>query len=623
MLSKALALAQQGFHVFPLAAKNRPCIKGYPEHATRDPEQIGRWWARWPNALVGVSTSRYGGDDALLVVDVDAHKNGFLSMLDVEPLPDTFAVNTPRGGAHLFFRVPAPVKQGVDVLGPGIDVRSKGGYVVGLGSATEKGAYTLACPGEVQPAPAWLVQQCGVSTEREQAPKMDTPLGEAAVEWARDRAVEYLKTAPAAEAGVRNDTGFRVAAKLKDLGVPQADIPGLMLEHWQCEPMLDLAEIEHVARSAYEYGGSAPGSANILAMFDVVPDKSGAKADNAQRGKLALLRHAPGSKPPALRLVKGLLRHGGLSLWAAMPDAGKTTVLQDIGLHVAHGRPWLGRKVARGPVLFCAFERSDDVQGRLDAFYIEHPELKPDDAAFYYVNVETRALATNSTAADIVAACADIETATGEKVALVIFDTLAAGLHGDENDSAVIGDYIRASKFVKGETGAHVAIAHHFGKNTSNGPRGHSKLQGDVDAVFELEDGRITSTKLKGAKKWCLHYTCAQVTLGTDEDGDAVTSVVLREATGKALSEKQTDLVAALKDATWIDPPGELGAIAAPKVTTKAQWVDLVVGRYKSRASALGAINDLLAERRDGVWTDADRKYVWLTGSAATFYSSG
>jgi len=625
MLSKALSLAQQGFHVFPLARKDRPLIKGYPEHATRDDAQLRRWWDKWPNALVGVSTSRFGDGESLLVVDVDAHKDGFLSMLDVEPLPATFAVATPRGGAHLFFRVPAPVKQGVDVLGRGIDIRSKGGYVVGLGSVTEKGAYTLDCPEPVQPAPAWLVQQCGLSTQREHAPKVDdhAQLGHAEVEWARQRAVEYLKTAPAAVEGESGDERtFKVAAKLRDLGVPQGEAAGLMAEHYndRCSPPWDADALERKVENAYRYGQNAPGSANLLSAFDVMPPKeSGVKPDSAQRGKLTLLRHAPGSKPPALRLVKGLLRHGGLSLWAAAPDAGKTTVLQDIGLHVAHGLPWMGRKVAQGAVLLCAFERSDDVQGRLDAFYREHPELAPDAAPFYYVNLETAALATGGTAQAIVDACRDIEAATGQKTALVVLDTLAAGLHGDENDSAVIGDYIRACKFVKGETGAHIAVAHHLGKDKGRGARGHSKLQGDFDALFELDEGVLTSTKLKGSKGWRINYACHPVEIGRDEDGDKVTSVVLRRATGPDPSVAQTKLLELLRRLDWIDPPDGL-ITDAKKVALMADWRMAAKGLYEKPGSLRDAFSRLLKAPPDGVFTDGT--HVWLSGPAEVFYAS-
>mgnify|MGYP000423316681 CR=1 FL=1 len=70
---QALALAREGFHVFPIAAgkKAPPLIADFPNQATTDDEQIREWWLRWPNANIGISTTRYGEGEALLVVDVD------------------------------------------------------------------------------------------------------------------------------------------------------------------------------------------------------------------------------------------------------------------------------------------------------------------------------------------------------------------------------------------------------------------------------------------------------------------------------------------------------------------------------------------------------------------------
>lgn len=146
VLDAALALAERGFHVFPIkpGAKEPPLIKAFPQNATRDAAQIRQWWTRWPNANIGISTSRFGDDAALIVVDVDPKNGGAEALAELElthELPPTFTVRTPSGGRHLYYVVPEPVRQGASVLGPGLDVRSRGGYVLGPGSTTEAGAY--------------------------------------------------------------------------------------------------------------------------------------------------------------------------------------------------------------------------------------------------------------------------------------------------------------------------------------------------------------------------------------------------------------------------------------------------------------------------------------------------
>ena len=135
MLESALALAKQGFLVFPLApgGKSPPLISEWQHFATTDEAQIRSWWLQWPGANVGIHCK------GLVVLDVDAQKGGFDSLAALEQeieLEATYEVETPRGGRHIFYRCAEPVSNGVDVLGRGIDVRADGGYVVGAGSRT-------------------------------------------------------------------------------------------------------------------------------------------------------------------------------------------------------------------------------------------------------------------------------------------------------------------------------------------------------------------------------------------------------------------------------------------------------------------------------------------------------
>lgn len=153
MLDHALALASQGFHVFPLESRSKvPLITDYPNRATRDPEQIKRWWTDpvmgWLcDYNIGISTTRFDEDKALVVVDVDLKdgRNGNDTILLFGwDLPPTAVNLTPTGGRHLIYVVNEPVKQGANVLGPGLDIRSRGGYIVGPGSIVEAGEYQWA-----------------------------------------------------------------------------------------------------------------------------------------------------------------------------------------------------------------------------------------------------------------------------------------------------------------------------------------------------------------------------------------------------------------------------------------------------------------------------------------------
>jgi hypothetical protein len=145
MIEWALAYASRGWHVFPLhtvrqgqcscghdCGKNagkHPRVKGGFKAATTDPLPIAAWWAKWPDANIGIATGRASG---FFVLDIDGPQGlATLQTLVAEngPLPRTPIVKTARGW-HLYFTMPI---SGVGIpcsTGDDLDVRGDGGYVV-------------------------------------------------------------------------------------------------------------------------------------------------------------------------------------------------------------------------------------------------------------------------------------------------------------------------------------------------------------------------------------------------------------------------------------------------------------------------------------------------------------
>jgi predicted P-loop ATPase len=144
-----LALASRGLSIFPLAPGAKTPLGEAAPHgchdSTTDSSHIEQWWANHPNANVGVATG-----DGLIVIDLDVDPDRELDGLtelarletEVEELPHTATVRTPRGGKHLYFRLPdgVTIRNSAGKLAAGIDVRGEGGYVVAPPSTREDGA---------------------------------------------------------------------------------------------------------------------------------------------------------------------------------------------------------------------------------------------------------------------------------------------------------------------------------------------------------------------------------------------------------------------------------------------------------------------------------------------------
>ena len=277
----ALLLAANGFAVFPCAENGKlPSIKDFPNRATTDPKQVETWWNGRPKNI-GISTSHFAADQALVVVDVDVKhgKRGDITLLGLElegfELPSTFTVSTPSGGSHYYYRVPTALRQGTDTLGSGIDTRSRGGYVLAPGSVVDGKTYEITHKSHIAPAPDWLVQKLGQAHVPSEVPSK--ALANIEPDRASQRASKWLaKYAPVATEGAGGDAEtYKVALHLKDLGC-DADQALDLMAPWneRCSPPWSDDELETKVRNAFKYGREPQGVAAPEAVFPPVEPKS-------------------------------------------------------------------------------------------------------------------------------------------------------------------------------------------------------------------------------------------------------------------------------------------------------------------------------------------------------------
>ncbi|MBI3960244.1 MAG: bifunctional DNA primase/polymerase [Chloroflexi bacterium] len=132
LLQTALWYAKAGWSVFPLKPGEKTPVTAHGlKDATTDADTIRGWWAKWPDANIGLNC----GASGLVVVDFDVHKESYgggplLKQLRAEH-PTTTA-KTGTGGFHLLYQQPEdnPLGNGRGALPTGVDVRGVGGYIV-------------------------------------------------------------------------------------------------------------------------------------------------------------------------------------------------------------------------------------------------------------------------------------------------------------------------------------------------------------------------------------------------------------------------------------------------------------------------------------------------------------
>src|SRR5262249_20493899 len=208
MPKKALALARQGIPVFPCRCNDkRPLtLTGFKE-ATTDPDKVHEFWTRWPRALVGVPTG-----ERFVVVDLDLQHIEALHWYEQHcaQLPLTRTHVTRSGGRHLLFKPSSRVGCSTSKLGPHVDTRGLGGYLLRW----------RACGLDVMhaevlaPVPDWIIATMHA------APPV-TPLHRRPIrlsdEQAHNKLAGILRTVALAHEGERNAITFWGACRLAEM----------------------------------------------------------------------------------------------------------------------------------------------------------------------------------------------------------------------------------------------------------------------------------------------------------------------------------------------------------------------------------------------------------------------
>ena len=229
-LSSALMYAHHNFKVFPrkVNSKSGQVLKSWLNEATTDIKTIQNWFSN-ADYNVGVRTG-----DGLVVIDVD-NKNGKNGKESIRPylqkFPKTLVVITPNNGWHLYYYVDREIPNSVDIY-EGIDLRGEHGYVVGSGSKTENGTYTIGSDYPIAQANETVYE---FMQQPKQLKKVKTDSS------IKDEISE----------GNRNDTMFKLATVLKGKGMSHNAILLAVKEenHTKCNPPLDEKEIETICDS--------------------------------------------------------------------------------------------------------------------------------------------------------------------------------------------------------------------------------------------------------------------------------------------------------------------------------------------------------------------------------------
>lgn len=230
--------------------------------------------------------------------------------------------------------------------------------------------------------------------------------------------------------------------------------------------------------------------------------------------------------PPIRWRVRGVLPSEGIAAIFGPSGSGKSFLALDLLASVVSGEDWFGCRVKPAPVLYVALEGEAGIAQRVKAYQAMRSPIAGAGFRFMLQALDVRKPADRI---DLLRAI----RAAGWSGGVLCLDTLNRAAPGmDENDSQSMGEVISAAKAMQAELGGLVLLVHHTGKDATKGMRGHSSLHAALDAAIEVcRDNDRREWKMHKAKDGedgeAHPFRLDVVEVGTDEDGEAVTSCVI------------------------------------------------------------------------------------------------
>jgi len=552
LVDHALAYAASGLEVFPLKANKTPYTEHGMKEAARDAATITTWWRHHPEALIGARVP-----DDVAVLDLDPRHGGVdtWELLEQTYSPATVtrwhASGRGDGGRHLWFRRPEgklSVKRlndwardhgvghqaGKRSWSAGIDVLHHDHRYTILPPSPHPDTgkpYTWGAQGEPVDMPGWLVHYLTLDAPPVEAPKLRLvgdpdsiadwfsgahswhdilgPEGWSVVEGDGDRdgsKWRHPNASAESSASVKHGCLF-VYSPNTDFPVTEDGDPNGVTRFRAWAILEHDGDLKAAAREAFTRRDG-----------DMEPWREQLEAQARKEEPLVELEPADEPDDPLGLLldwddfwsldhqaedwlIEPIIPRGRSVAIYAPGGTGKSLLSLYIGACAATGRPVLGRSVEPFSVLYLDYEMTKaDLFERLDAMGFGPEDTPALKANFHYALLPAIDPLDTRAGARVI-----VELAKKVDAKLVMIDTFARAISGEENDADTIRDFYRHTGVALKAAERACVRLDHSGKDKEKGARGSSAKKDDVDVEWLLtaqEGGMYTLKATKRRTSW-------------------------------------------------------------------------------------------------------------------------
>jgi len=527
----ALDYVADGWLIFPVNPNTKaPLVDGGMKAATADPISIAEWWTRWPDALIGCRIPR-----DMVLLDIDPRHGGLQTW---EALLDLHGPLTSRchfsgrgdGGFHIWLTAPGTTKGRWSVRAlnqwaqdrghghaitdskhtAGIDLLHHGHRYTILPPSPhpETGdPYTWAHQGPPTQCPAWLAELITVpdTPTHTPAPPPVARRDDSIADWytntqtwdqlltrhgwtsTREGQWRHPQATSALSATITHNCLFVYSPNTPFDETADGEPHGYTLFNAYAT-LEHRGDLSAAAKAAMQLPGAPQAAKTDIDAFvrnmSTPDDQTGGQLE-AVANPLAEWRldwpifWATDHKAEDF-LCAPILARGRGHAFFAKAKTGKSLFVLEMVAAIATGRPFLAHPEGPGQkVLYIDYEMTpDDITERLQTFgYGPHDNLE---------NLNYIQMPNIPTLDTVQGGITVVEAALDWGVDLVVIDTMARSVQGEENAMETTRDYFRHTGSRLKREGITTLRVDHAGKDSERGQRGSSAKNDDVDVVWEM-----------------------------------------------------------------------------------------------------------------------------------------
>lgn len=392
----------------------------------------------------------------LIIIDADTPE--IIQLLS--KLTPTFTIKSGKKGFHAYYRCrdqgTVRLMKGKVEIGK---IISKGAQGVGAGSThPETGRqYTIHVAKEIQT----ITKDDIVKVFKEYMVSERIDVKELILEGSID--------------GNRNNAIFKLAAHLRYYKIP-LDVTQDFCEevNKKSKPPLSIKELKACVQSAYQYEGEIPSDEGEPAMLDIVSFQQLLNFNDTRK-----------------YLIEEILPEASVSMVVSPPENFKTMMCMYMGVCLASGLDFAGKKTIKSPVLYCDLENGlieakTRIANIANGLGIEDKKLP-----IYYTETQLSLIGTNPKLAKMQIEALMLKiTELGIKT--VFLDTLHRFGRWDENSSNDVNELYTKLFIPLKRKGVSVVYLHHT--NKKGDVRGSGDLLGNPDTIYACQSKQHAET---------------------------------------------------------------------------------------------------------------------------------